>query len=32
MYSREELEDLSTDFEADHEGELESFEDAMIEA
>lgn len=32
MYSREELEDLSADFEAEHEGELESFEDDMIEA
>lgn len=32
MYSREELEDLSADFEADHEEELEAFEDAMIEA
>ena len=32
MYSREELEDLSADFETEHEGELESFEDDMIEA
>lgn len=32
MYSREKLEDLSADFEANHEEELEAFEDAMIEA